>query len=189
MSSIRQNGFTFILTTTLNKQKLPQTGVLWWPVPILAAAGLAFLIAGTLSRKKKAMSKRGKICTGIGLLLLAAALSLTAYNLWSDAMAGASAKAVLEQLKPAMPDTQTRSETQEHTSTSLPALPSGESPEEAHIPDYILNPEEVAALEVLSPFDVEEMTTGDWDLTLFTCTVGGQSRIAVRCESVQNSAQ
>ena len=48
---------------------------------------------------------------------------------------------------------------------------------------------EVAALEVLSPFAVEEMTTGDWDLTLFTCTVGGQSRIAVRCESVENSAQ
>lgn len=53
VSSIRQNGFTFVLTNTLNKQKLPQTGVLWWPVPILAVAGLAFLIAGTLSRKKK----------------------------------------------------------------------------------------------------------------------------------------
>ena len=53
VSSTRQNGFTFVLTNTLDKQKLPQTGVLWWPVPILAVAGLAFLIAGTLSRKKK----------------------------------------------------------------------------------------------------------------------------------------
>lgn len=25
------------------------------------------------------------------------------------------------------------------------------------------------------------MITGDWDLTLFTCTPGGQLRIAVRC--------
>lgn len=53
VSSIRQNGFTFVLTNTLNKQKLPQTGVLWWPVPILAATGFAFLITGTFSRKKK----------------------------------------------------------------------------------------------------------------------------------------
>lgn len=53
VSSIRQNGFTFVLTNTLNKQKLPQTGVLWWPVPILAVTGFAFLITGTFSRKKK----------------------------------------------------------------------------------------------------------------------------------------
>jgi sortase A len=25
------------------------------------------------------------------------------------------------------------------------------------------------------------MESGDWDLTLFTCTTGGQSRITVRC--------
>ena len=36
-----------------DKQKLPQTGVLWWPVPILAVTGFAFLITGTFSRKKK----------------------------------------------------------------------------------------------------------------------------------------
>ena len=53
VSSVRQNGYTFVLTNTLDKQKLPQTGVLWWPVPVLACGGLAFLIVGTLSRKKK----------------------------------------------------------------------------------------------------------------------------------------
>jgi sortase A len=36
-------------------------------------------------------------------------------------------------------------------------------------------------MEILSPFAVEEMTSGDWDMTLFTCTVGGQSRVTVRC--------
>jgi len=41
------------LTNTPDKQKLPQTGVLWWPVPILAVTGFAFLITGTFSRKKK----------------------------------------------------------------------------------------------------------------------------------------
>lgn len=207
------------------------------------------------------MSKRGKICTGIGLLLLAAALFLAGYNLWSDAKAGRTADTVLEQLAP---------ELEEKKDISLPSLPSGESLEEVYIPDYILNPEmempveeidgqkyigvlripalslelpvirewsypslqiapcryagsaylnnmiiaahnyyshfgylknlsqgdeitftdmdgnefryEVAELETLSPFAIEEMTSGDWDLTLFTCTVGGQSRVTVRCE-------
>ena len=214
------------------------------------------------------MSKRGKICTGIGLLLLAAALFLTAYNLWSDAKAGEAADTVLEQLTPEL------EEAEEKAKISLPALPSGESLEEAYIPDYILNPEmempaeeidgqkyigvlripalslelpvisewsypslqiapcryagsaylnnmviaahnyyshfgylknlsqgdeviftdmdgnvfryEVAELETLSPFAIEEMTGGDWDLTLFTCTVGGQSRVTVRCEITEN---
>ncbi len=42
---------------------------------------------------------------------------------------------------------------------------------------------EVVSLETLSPYDVEDMTDGDWDLTLFTCTVGGQSRVTVRCSA------
>ena len=41
----------------------------------------------------------------------------------------------------------------------------------------------VAALETLSPYAVEEMTSGGWDLTLFTCTIGGKSRVTVRCET------
>ena len=43
---------------------------------------------------------------------------------------------------------------------------------------------EVIELEILQPTDVEEMQTGDWDLTLFTCTVGGSNRVTVRCEKV-----
>ena len=35
--------------------------------------------------------------------------------------------------------------------------------------------------EILEPNDEEAMTTGQWDLTLFTCTSGGGSRYAVRC--------
>ena len=211
------------------------------------------------------MSKSGKICTGIGLLLLAAALFLTAYNLWGDARAGKTADTVLEQLMP---------EIEERENNSLPELPSGESLEESYIPDYVLNSEmdmpeeeidgheyigmlqipalllelpvisewsypnlkiapcrytgsvyrnnlviaahnysshfghlknlsqgdeitftdmdgnvfryEVAEIETLSPFAIEEMTSGDWDLTLFTCTVGGKSRVTVRCKLVND---
>lgn len=34
--------------------------------------------------------------------------------------------------------------------------------------------------ETLNPTDIEEMEDGDWDLTLFTCTVGGKTRVTIR---------
>lgn len=40
---------------------------------------------------------------------------------------------------------------------------------------------EIVELETLGKMQVEEMIKGDWDLTLFTCTYGGQSREALRC--------
>lgn len=40
---------------------------------------------------------------------------------------------------------------------------------------------EVTALETLDGSDTEGMLVGDWALTLFTCTTGGRSRVAVRC--------
>lgn len=34
--------------------------------------------------------------------------------------------------------------------------------------------------ETLLPSSVDAMESGEWDLTLFTCTVGGQSRVTIR---------
>ena len=186
------------------------------------------------------MSKRGKLCTALGLLLLLAALLLTAYNLWRDAMASMSVDVVLGRLTPTLSSRQ----------SELPPLSSGEALEEAFVPDYVLNPElslpiisewsydalqiapcrysgsayldnlviaghnyrshfvslpqlqpgdtvtftdmdgnvfsyEVSSLETLSPYAVSDMTSGDWALTLFTCTVGGQSRLAIRCDQAE----
>lgn len=39
----------------------------------------------------------------------------------------------------------------------------------------------VMQVETLAPTAVEEMTGGDWNLTLFTCTYSGQARVTVRC--------
>ena len=41
----------------------------------------------------------------------------------------------------------------------------------------------VTNLETLGSTALEEMESGDWDLTLFTCTVGGAARVTVRCEA------
>ena len=43
---------------------------------------------------------------------------------------------------------------------------------------------EVVAHDILDPYAVEEITAGDFDLTLFTCTYGGQSRVVVYCDRV-----
>ena len=44
----------------------------------------------------------------------------------------------------------------------------------------------VVTLDILAPDAVEEMTAGIYDLTLFTCTYGGQSRVTVYCDKESN---
>lgn len=195
--------------------------------------------------------KKGNIFIFTGLLLVAAALFLTGYNLWDNYRAGKAASAALEQLVPMI----------------------GEVPtDEIEYPDYVLNPNmdmpvkkidgadyigvisisaidrelpvfsewnytnlktapcryvgsaylnnmvicahnydihfgslkylsygdtvtftdmdgnvftyKVIEIETLQPTAIDAMTTGGWDLTLFTCTIGGATRVTVRCERV-----
>ena len=40
---------------------------------------------------------------------------------------------------------------------------------------------EVQAVETLEPTAIDDMLRDEWDLTLFTCTFGGQARVTVRC--------
>lgn len=42
---------------------------------------------------------------------------------------------------------------------------------------------QISDIEVLPPTDIRDMIkdSSDWDLTLFTCTIGGQARYTIRC--------
>ena len=51
--------------------------------------------------------------------------------------------------------------------------------------DGVCSAYEVVVLETLPPAAVEDMTAGAYDLTLFTCTYGGRSRVTVRCDRVE----
>lgn len=190
-----------------------------------------------------------------GLLLIAAALLLTGYNLWDDWRAGNAAQDILDQIR----------ELQQIQSDNLDQ--EGGTP-----PDYILNPDmempvteidgnlyigtleipalglslpimsdwsypnlriapcryegtaykgnfvvaahnyqthfgtlgrlssgdqiiftdvdgntfyyETVEIQILKPTAIEEMTANGWDLSLFTCTLGGQTRLTVRCEKL-----
>ena len=43
---------------------------------------------------------------------------------------------------------------------------------------------EIAETEILEPTAIEELLSDEWNLTLFTCTYGGQARVAVRCRAI-----
>ncbi|MBR3868796.1 MAG: sortase [Clostridia bacterium] len=45
---------------------------------------------------------------------------------------------------------------------------------------------EVMYSEIIDEKDIESMSNGEWDLTLFTCTYSGATRITVRCRLSNN---
>ena len=205
-----------------------------------------------------------KVLIGGGLILIAAALCLTAYNLLDDHRAGLIAQQTLEQMAQAEPNPKQ-------------PKPDDDSAVSAPEPEYILDPEvemptveidgveyigtlEIPALELALPVAsqwsdaslklspcrytgsaylndliiaghnykrhfarlgelnagdeilftdaddnlfsyqvselkqlagaaVEEMQNGDWDLTLFTCTIGGKARVTVRCVRIDDATK
>ncbi len=44
---------------------------------------------------------------------------------------------------------------------------------------------ELVVKEQVSPYAVEDVTSGQWDLTLVTCTIGGRSRVVARCDRIE----
>ena len=203
----------------------------------------------------------------LGLLLVAAALFLTAYNLYDEHRAELAAGRAVAQLEIPLPVNAPAEAPPEGTAAQAPA-----NPREIEIPDYVLDPTrempvrsidgedyigmleipaldrtlpvisewsyprlkiapcryagsaylgnliiaahnyrshfrnlkklnegdivrftdmdgnvfsyEVTLLEILQPNEADAMESGDWDLTLFTCTVGGKSRVTVRCKRI-----
>lgn len=47
----------------------------------------------------------------------------------------------------------------------------------------------VAVIDILQPTAIEEMTDGNYALSLFTCTISGQYRATVRCDMVPGKCQ
>ena len=43
----------------------------------------------------------------------------------------------------------------------------------------------IRAIELIPPTGINEMKSGGWDLSLFTCTIGGGARVTVRCDKAE----
>lgn len=52
--------------------------------------------------------------------------------------------------------------------------------------DGVVTNYEVVAQDILDPYAVDEMIAGEFDLTLFTCTYGGASRVTIYCDIVDS---
>ena len=50
--------------------------------------------------------------------------------------------------------------------------------------DGIVTNYQVITQDILDPYAVEEMIAGEFDVTLFTCTYGGQSRVTIYCDRI-----
>ncbi len=218
--------------------------------------------------------KKGTIATILGLVLIAAAICLTLYNVWDTWRAGNAAANALEALALRISENPDNRYAQREEQANDPeALP--RAPGEIEYPDYVLNPEmdmpilrvddfayigvlslptlgrefpinstwnydvmrtapcrytgsaylddmiicghdyathfgglgslaygdaviftdvdgnefvyEVLEIETIPGTGLEEMQAGEWDLTLFTCTFDGRSRVTVRCRKISAS--
>ena len=49
-------------------------------------------------------------------------------------------------------------------------------------PDGTVYNYEVTGTEIRGKYELKDIESGDWDLTLFTCTYGGANRVVVRCK-------
>ena len=194
--------------------------------------------------------KRGAFWIHLGLLLLAAALFLSAYNTMDSRKAGETSRQVIAQMCQTLP-TETAAETEAPAipeylldadrempvqtingrdyigvltipslELELPVLSQWDYPglkvapcrysgslyrddlilcahnyvthfgrlKDLRVGDTVLFTDmddhttayQMVERETLAPTDVEGMAAGDWDLTLYTCTVGGKSRVTVR---------
>lgn len=213
--------------------------------------------------KSNRSGHRGRACVAAGVLLIAAALCMTGYNLWDDARAAAAVSDSYGQLEALIPtgdavwqgaagtgeacypdymlnpgmEMPTREiDGHDYIGTleipvlelSLPVLSEWSYPNlkiapcrytgSAYQDDLIIAAHNytrhfgslknisigdevlftdldgnvfsytVSELEQLASTAVEEMQEGDWTLTLFTCTLGGQYRVAVRCIPTERAA-
>lgn len=44
----------------------------------------------------------------------------------------------------------------------------------------------VVDIEILQPNQLESLCSGEWPLSLYTCTLGGRTRVTVRCERIED---
>ena len=113
--------------------------------------------------------KSGLLPTMIGLLLIAAALIL-AY-IWDGTQAKKASDEIMEKLEDVM----------EEKELSIPVYDSANKG---------MPSEEIGGWLYIGILDIPSLglhlpVMQDWDMTLFTCNLDGQTRCAVRCVQVQ----
>ena len=229
--------------------KLPQTGLLWWPVAAMSGSGVVLLTGGLAVGRRRKIS-RSILVLGGAVFVLLAAVQLGA-NLREEQLAGEASQLTLVQIEPAV---EAASELQEpvpdyelapemempavsvdgrryvgalqipalglelpvleewsysglksspaiYTGSiyaddaiiaghnyrthfgSLRNLSEGDSVSFTDVDGNVFS-YQVSYLETLDGTDVDGIQEGEWDLTLFTCTLDSAHRVVVRCTRI-----
>ena len=102
----RRKGFE---NGVLGKRRLPQTGTLQWPIPVLAVAGILLFLAGWMRKYGKknktedgkdiVKKKKGMLLMSVGPLLIIGGMGVLFYNNWDNTRAEKAAEEVLVQIE------------------------------------------------------------------------------------------
>lgn len=95
------------------------------------------------------MRHKGSLFITLGLLLIAAALLLTGYNLYDQSRAADSARQTTQTLQTLLPQREPETPAPAPETPEAPQVPEPEAPEEVEIPDYILNPDKKMPTETV----------------------------------------
>ena len=223
-----------------NPKPLPQTGQLWWPLPLMTALGVLFLAAALVCRRCTPSAKRKWqiLLFGLGALFLSASCGLYLFNVMDSNRAGTMAQDALNQMADEKIELSDDAADREmpvkivdgiayigtlnipslelelpvisewsypslkiapcrYTGTvyqdnmilcahdysthfgKLARLQVGDEVVFTDVEDHIYT-YQMTAQEIIPMSNPESMEKGDWDLTLFTCTRDGKSRVTVR---------
>lgn len=89
----------------LGRRRLPQTGTLQWPIPVLAGAGVLLFFIGWMRKygkknKREGEKKgRGMLLMSFGPLMIIGGMGILFYNNWDNARAERAAENVLAQIE------------------------------------------------------------------------------------------
>lgn len=93
----------------LGKRRLPQTGTLQWPIPVLAGAGILLFFLGWMrmyGKKNKTedesgnkKKRKGMLLMSVGPLMIVGGMGILLYNNWDNDRAAKAAQEVLVQIE------------------------------------------------------------------------------------------
>lgn len=115
----------------LGRRRLPQTGTLQWPIPVLAGMGVLLFFIGWMrkyGRKNKgedgkAKKGRGMLLMSVGPLMIIGGMGILFYNNWDNARAERAAESVLVQIEQNAQQEQTAEAVQPQLDMLLEEIP------------------------------------------------------------------
>lgn len=114
----------------LGRRRLPQTGTLQWPIPVLAGVGILFFLLGWMRRygkknepeegNKDRRKGKGMLLMSVGPLMILGGMGVLFYNNWDNTRAERAAQQVLAQIEQSAEQAKVQKPENEEKGEALP---------------------------------------------------------------------